>query len=146
MWGFRVPSFRGSEDLESGTLRMICKPQKLGPFIVWLFGWHYHLSSRANALLFIHSLNMLICHILTIHELQKQLEWQLSPAFLSGSRKHMPNSYCPLPLPGHLLRKHPNTDDNRITVAGHADYLLQSPTVLSWGKISDPICHRTCSH
>ena len=80
---------------------------------------------------------MLICHISTIHELQKQAVWQLFQAFLSGGSEYSPNFYCPLPLPGTLAtmpRKHPITDGNRITVAGQADYLLQFHIVLCWAE------------
>ena len=118
MWD--LPSAKLPRIPRSGTLRMICKPQKLGPLYLKV----KYVIIHQETILVLHFPNMLICHITTIHELQKQAVWQLFQAFLSGGSEYPPNSYCPSPLPGTLAtmpRKHPITDGNRITVAGQAD-------------------------
>ena len=105
MWNLpsaKPPRFPRSGLRESGTLRMICKPQKLGSLEYKVGIVRVALSFHQEAILGIHSLNMLICHIPTIHELQKHTVWQLYQAFLCGSRKYSPFSYCPSPLPGTL--------------------------------------------
>ena len=42
-----------------------------------------------------------------------------------------------------MLRKHPITNDDCITVTGQANYLLQFPIMLYWAEICGLICHRT---